>query len=184
MNEPEPTCAVFSLKRLFSLVPTTKRLDSNLFFFHKFLTGTIYQACKALGVNAMFLENTFDVLKNEQSCPRTVLPTKMYNVVGGRNNSDSFLYVYDLKSNGWTRNRFLKYTFMRGGAKIFVRDQLVVIGGCSVSWVRSINCHTGEIKKLKSMTSPRHKMSLVYFENEIYAFGGFDAQSTLHTAVK
>lgn len=134
----------------------------------------------------MLLAKNLDVLKNEHLGQRTLLPKNIYNVSNVPiPYGDEAIYLYNLKSNIWDRTRYLKHSFLRHGARILVSDQLIVMGGYpSVSWVRSVNSHTGEVKKMKSMTSPRYNMSLVYFENDIYSFGGEHNLTPLHSAAK
>lgn len=75
-------------------------------------------------------------------------------------------------------------------AMVCTNDQLIIIGGKTiihddyVSLVQSVNINTGGTKTLNPLKSPRSGMTAIYFNNEVYMFGGKDVFGVLRTVEK
>lgn len=132
----------------------------------------------------MVVANQLNVLKNEQLCQRTLLPTEIYCLVENKMEvydyaADNYvvqksIYIYDLKSDVWSTTARVEYGLTETGDCIFVNDQLIVMGADSTLKTTScvsVNIYTGQERNLKLMPHDGQRIS-AYLNNEIYVFGG------------
>lgn len=100
------------------------------------------------------------------------------------------LKKYDTNTDEWKSGAVLDGIWDGHRKCVFINDRFIIILGASIAQVAPlldvlcVDIRTGEVRSLKAMPSYRMQMSVVHYDNEIYAIGGRNGSTTLRSAAK